>query len=249
VYFGLIGTKNPTRFRKKQPVGRETLVHAKEKSQVWISLKGSRVKVTIEKNTEVAFEVQDELMVAGVGCGQATFDVQKNKSLFIVDLGKWRVGKLDGVLTVKRDKDVSYASNKSGKALVRKDQLLAKSKDFPTNMTLKVDAALDTFIYIEDKHRQPADFTLKEESKGRGIASVEGAEAFCASPAGQFEQCAWKCFGAKKSDKSCATHKTVKGSTAQCVRFTCAADGLWKLPTFVTGGECQIGDVRVGSCQ
>lgn len=169
---------------------------------------------------------------------------------FIFDFGQWRLGKRDGKILWKKDSRSQMVSNQSGSAWLRKDELMAKATELATGHQFELDSQqLITHFNLESSKPAPVNpFKLNAEPgakiKVRGLASSGESADLCQAPAGQFEQCAWKCFGSKNK-KSCDTSNL----NTKCVRFTCSASGEWKLPTFSAGSLCDNSEVRVGSCQ
>jgi hypothetical protein len=186
---------------------------------------------------------------------------KRNTLPFVLIVGDWELRKFYGVVTVemttkKRNESFTYSemtvSNRE-QSLWLKKYKLDPAQELPAGTQFKIHDETDIFAFaqIAENQATPRPWRLEShfvKTKGqRKVASVTSSRSgtsLCGAPSGQFQQCAWKCFGSRHT-KGCDTGQ---GNT-HCVRFTCTADGHWKMPTLVPGGACPLIGSRVDQCQ
>jgi hypothetical protein len=195
--------------------------------------KDSQLKISQEDNHVIIHPIKGQMWVRKISA----------ENMMVFDGGEWRIGKMDGDMrwSFKNADTVFY--NAKGAALLRRDQLIAKSESIEAGVELIV--SMEYGIVHADHDIAPKDkeFRLRDRATStRVLASSPIANQGCEQPKGETQQCAWKCFGGK--GKGCENSQTT-----QCVRFTCSMGGEWKLPTRVPGKECRGQSVVVNSCQ
>jgi hypothetical protein len=224
-------------------------LQARKKSEVAARFGKDVVHLNMEKGSTLELTVQDEVMMVRQVTGDVQFKIEKSHDLFVADLGGWRFGKKSGSFKISRDGSSTFVSNQTDEAYLRRETLISHADVIKGVVTYKFDDGADLYSVVPSQGETKANYSLNDGSSigaPRDVASSTAAssEAFCNAPEGQYEQCAWKCFGAAAEAKNCANPSTA----AKCVRFTCAADGQWKLPTVVSEGECSLDRIHVGIC-
>jgi len=219
----------------------KVLLSAKKNAQVKVEYAGDEVWVDLQPGEPVDFSIEEGVLVLRQAAGELRGDVKKSSDLVVVDLGEWRFGKRSGEFDVLSSGAGVRIGNFSGEGMLRKKAVISASTKIPANTTVQF-TGTELYTLAPFQTETAMTYVLNEASGDDSRAPA--ADSFCQAPAGQYEQCAWKCFGAAKDAKACA------GDAAQthCVRFTCAADGQWKLPTVVSGGECSVDKVQVSLC-
>lgn len=227
--------------------GAESVLAAPHKQTVTFTYGKVSGHMVIAPGSEIRIVKEDEHLVFHPVKGRIVIKKITAPDMLIVDAGEWRVGKTDGEVRWSHKNKDTVVENAKGKALLRRDQLIAKSEAIPEGMELVISD--DYGIVHADqeslsKSKAPA-YELNEKTSApkqrRVLASQSIANEGCAQPQGEVQQCAWKCFGAK--GKNCENSETT-----QCVRFTCSLGGEWKLPTRVPGKECSARTVEVHPC-
>lgn len=206
----------------------------------------------LKKKTQLHFQKEDGFVVLTLMQGRLEFVSQKMQVVrpLLFDLGEWRFGKREGVVVWQRNEKSQVVTNAKESLWLRKNDLMARATEITPGNTFDIDP--QGFI-THFKFDQPSEMTPSVERyqlsvpvkslSRRGLASQANSVG-CQSPAAEYEQCAWKCFGTKNS-KTCDTSQ----KQTRCVRFTCDASGEWKLPTFSAGSLCDATETRVGYCQ
>lgn len=223
---------------------------AKKKSQVSIRYSRDVMRMEMSKGAKLKFTVQDGVLLAQDISGDVQFTIENSQELFVVDIGDWRFGKKSGAFKVSHTGNVTTVDNNQGEGHLRRETLISQSDKIKEGETLKFQAGSDLYSSVPSQNESnKTNYVLQEAEPGEDSAlesteRVPAAEAFCGAPVGQYEQCAWKCFGAGENAKSCAS----PAAASKCVRFTCSADGQWKLPTIVSDGECSVSKIHVGIC-
>ncbi|MCC6137542.1 MAG: hypothetical protein IT287_02840 [Bdellovibrionaceae bacterium] len=231
-------------------VGLEGVVRAQQKQSVWVDYGATHSRWIMSSGAVVRFVKDDKHLIAYPEKGNFIVHDISAKDMLVFDAGDWRVGKAKGGLRWTQKGSDVVIKNEKEKALLRRDQLIAKSEwiDKGTELVISDDYG----IVHADQEVPPRDkeFRLKDKSvspvatgKTRVLASSPISNDGCAQPTGQTQQCAWKCFGSNSKNKTC-----LNSENTQCVRFTCSLGGEWKLPTRVPGRECNTQSVVVDSC-
>jgi hypothetical protein len=186
---------------------------------------------------------------------------KRNTQPFVLTVGDWELRKFYGTMRVQVTNTTRKNSGSSTDLIVRNEEqaLWIKKDEFepsqevPGQIQFEIQDENSIFAFepIAGKQKMSGPWSLESrvsKTKGqRKVASVESPlsdKSLCGSPSGQFQQCAWKCFGSKRN-KGCDTGQV----NTHCVRFTCTADGHWKMPTLVPGGACPLTGMRVDQCQ
>jgi hypothetical protein len=246
IFFGLYnasldGVK--LRSQKKHSVSRSEAVLSAQQKQVFkIEFGKTKASMVMAKNSQLRLAKEEGQLVLYPLKGQMWIKAITTKDMIVFDIGDWRIGKMSGDLRwgFKNTDVVVY--NAKGEALLRRDQLIAKSESLHegTELIISDDYGIvhaDRDVLVKDK-----EFYLNQSSRStRMLASSPIATSGCLQPKGQAQQCAWKCFGGQ--GKKCENSQNT-----QCVRFTCTMGGEWKLPTRVSGKECRGSAVVVNSC-
>lgn len=229
---------------KKHTLNRaSTVLTAYQKQVFTFELGKTRAQMVLAKNSELRISQEDDHVIIHPIKGQMWVRQIAAENMMVFDVGEWRIGKMNGDMrwSFKNSDTVFY--NAKGSALLRRDQLIAKSEPIEAGIELIVSAEYGIVHADHDVPPKDKEFKLREGVKStRMLASSPMASEGCAQPKGEAQQCAWKCFGGK--GKACENSQTT-----QCVRFTCSLGGEWKLPTRVPGKECRGQSVVVNSCQ
>ncbi len=216
----------------------------KSEDVVYVTIFGAegRYQLHMSPHTQIEFFAANDILWVSLKKGQAHLKIEKSQVVHALEFGLWRFAKRAGSyqLTLKNGNQI--VENKEGKAFLRRNELIAKAEEIGPHKTLTFDPTHR--LVAMDSTAQEVNRTLKVSSLSDPQRSIAQEGAFCLQPQADFEQCAWKCFGAHTKAKKCDP-----SMGAQCVRFTCSGDGLWKMPTLVTTSECSTKEVRVGSCQ
>lgn len=211
----------------------------------WMDYAGASAFWKVSAGTEIVFSKEDSHLAIHPKKGDVTVDSIDAKDMLVIDAGLWRLGKSTGSVKIAVTAEGLSLRNKKGQAFLRKDQLIAKSESVDEGMELVI--SQDFGIVHSDKTPEEPLRKLQLQdlgaSKRRVLASAAIDIDGCSNPRGDIQQCAWKCFGAKKKSKGCENTETT-----QCVRFMCSLGGEWKLPTRVSGKECKADAIVVDSC-
>lgn len=245
---GDVRVSGKERIKKNQSILLGHFIKAKSASRLELLFGASSFEVQLKKDSELIFDQQDQYLVFNLMKGQLSFHGEESldSPMMVFDLGSWRMGKRSGRLQWSRDRQGQTLQNISQLSWIRRDDLMEKPIAVEAGRSFQIDAqnVVASFKEIQEKAPVAEDYKLQVspgKTQPRGLASE--SPSFCQAPQAQYEQCAWKCFGNGK--KACDTNK----KNVRCVRFTCAAGGEWKLPTFYPGSACESQDVRIGLCQ
>ncbi len=235
---------NRKRLHKPISVPSAFSVKAVEKSEIVVQGLKSHFTVKMNADSEWSAHVDDDVLWLTVKNGDIVVSLRKTELVHAVDMGLWRLAKREGVFGVSLQRDVYTLLNEEGFAYLRRNELISSAQPIGPKKLIQLSAD-EGILAVKDIQQNPTKKTKFEmprnlRSTQREIASQD----LCSLPAANFESCAWKCFGTGVKDKKCGQAKS-----SQCIRFTCSADGLWKLPTTATPTECAADTVRVGVCQ
>lgn len=211
----------------------------------WMDYAGASAFWKVSAGTEIEFSKEESHMAVHPKKGDVLVESIDAKDMLVIDAGLWRLGKSMGSVKLAVTQEGISLKNKKGQALLRKDQLIAKSEPIDEGMELVISQDFG-IVHSDKSHEEPLrKLHLKESSASgrRVLASAAIDIDGCSNPKGDLQQCAWKCFGAKKKSKGCENTETT-----QCVRFMCSLGGEWKLPTRVSGKECKSEAIVVDSC-
>ena len=254
--FGKVEINNK-KLKKPMSVQSTFSVKAREKSEINVVGAKSHFTVKMTAGSEWSARTDDDVLWLNVKKGDIVVSLRKTELVHAVDAGLWRMAKRQGVFGVSVQHDMYTILNDEGPGYLRRNELISTAQLIEPKKLILLSAD-EGILALKDTHSAPKskikfEMPLKH-SNHRGVATADRAresmtsQDLCTLPTGAFESCAWKCFGigAKGSakDKKCGQAKS-----SQCIRFTCSADGLWKLPTAATSTECAADTVRVGVCQ
>lgn len=237
---------NQKSFKKSVQAVSSFELTSKDKSEVLIRGKWGRVSLKLSPQSAVKIRGDEDVLWVDLHKGDMIFAIQEAKVLTAVDLGEWRFGKRTGSFGLSRSRDLVTLLNEEQDGFLRRNELIAIAQKIVPQKMLQF-SVLDGVVAVRDKVVvRPAPRVYKMTSPLMSVAEARSpsSENLCLGPEAHFESCAWKCFGAGVKDKKCGVQKN-----SQCVRFTCAADGQWKLPTMAVSSECSVDVVRVGDCQ
>lgn len=238
---------NKKKFKKKMWIHAPFFIAAMEKSEVIVKSAQSEFRLKMTSKTDVGLRAEDGVLWLDLQKGDAFLHIQKSQLALAMDLGSWRFGKRAGSFGISRSKGLFTIMNEDSSGFLRRNELIAKAQIIEPKKVVQVDledgvlALRDTKIENKVRPVYQLSSPLMASAEARTPASSDN---LCAAPEAGFESCAWKCFGAGPKDKKCGLKKN-----SQCVRFTCSADGLWKLPTLATSTECSSEIIRVGTCK
>ncbi len=237
---------NKKTFKKSMKVVSSFELVASQKSEVILRGTLGQVKLKLSPHSHLKIRGDDDVLWVDLVKGDVVYSIQEAKVLTAVDLGGWRFGKRLGSFGLSRTATLITLLNEEREGFLRRNELIASAQKIEPRKVMQfsleegVVAVRDVEISGKSRPVYKMGSPLMPVADARSLAS----EKLCAGPEASFESCAWKCFGAGGKDKKCGAHKN-----SQCVRFTCSADGQWKLPTMATSTECSVDVVRVGSCQ
>lgn len=251
--FGKVEINNK-KLKKPAPVQSFFSVKAKDKSEISVAGAKSHFTVKMTAGSEWSARTDDDVLWLSVKKGDIVVSLKKTELVHAVDAGLWRMAKREGVFGVSVQQNIYTILNDEGPGYLRRNELISTAQLIEPKKLIQLSAD-EGILAVKDTQQPPQAKTRFEmpqngQSSHRGVASAEkvsddkASQELCALPAGAFESCAWKCFGVGAKDKKCGQAKN-----SQCIRFTCSADGLWKLPTTATPTECAADTVRVGVCQ
>lgn len=251
VMFTVENTAGKTFVNKKQLKKKITLsvpfeIIAKEKNQITIKNPNSHVVVNMSAQTSLKIRAEEDVVWFEVQKGDAVFKMKDSRWVHAVDMGQWRFGKRSGSFGLSRSGELYTLLNEDGEGFLRRNELIANVQKIPAKKMIQMTVQDGIFAFKDTRQesvKKPSYQMLPVMSTAEA-RSVASENNLCSAPEANFESCAWKCFGAGSKDKKCGLSKN-----SRCVRFTCSADGLWKLPTIASGSECSADVVRVGSCQ
>ena len=240
---------NRKNLKKPVPVQAAFSVKARDKSEISIAGSKSQFTVKMTAGSEWSARTDDDVLWLDLKKGDIVVSLSKTELVHAVDAGLWRLAKREGVFGVSVQQNIYSILNDEGPGYLRRNELISTAQLIEPKRLIQLSTD-DGILAVKDTQQAPAakkrfEMPINRQSNLRGVASTEkSSEVLCALPAGIFESCAWKCFGIGANDKKCGQAKN-----SQCIRFTCSADGLWKLPTTATPTECAADTVRVGVCQ
>lgn len=238
------GTVQGKALKKKTRLLKSLQVKSKSGGEFNVKSDREVLRLKLSPGAEFLLVHEDDSVLIHMQKGSLSATVLKADPLFVLNVDEWRVAKQSGEIKVQVAGTAMSIDNISGELYVRQKEIIAKTERYPVGSRLTFHQGLP--YTIEAIGSTPAQKFVMSPSKSKNIeARVPAGDNFCSSPAGQFEQCAWKCFGAGKDSKNCFNPKT----PATCVRFTCSADAHWKLPTFVSNSSCERDTVRIGTCR
>lgn len=237
--------------RKKTVKENEVILQSLANQTVDIEYGKTKARLYVPKQSSLKMKKEWGYLVLYPQTGSFSIVSISASEMLVIDVGDWRFGKISGGVQVSlKDEDVRV-HNTSGAIYVRRDQLLAPSQTIKVPMEFIVSKQYGITYAAKDSPRQPeVEFLFEKPTSGplaktgeRTLASSGPSSPLegCVYPSGQANQCAWKCFGGK--GRNCENSETT-----QCMRFTCSVGGQWKLPTRVSGKECNSQEVKVDSC-
>ncbi len=240
---------NQKKISKPVRVKSSFVVKAREKSEIVIRGLKSHFTVKMSAGSQWSANTSEDVLWLKPLQGEMVVSIKNTDLVHAVDTGLWRLAKRQGVFGVSVQKNVFTLLNDEGAAYLRRNELISSVQTIEPQKIIQLSTE-EGILAMKDA-KAPEVFKEKFKmpnhlrTSQRGIASGEPiSQELCSTPAGTFESCAWKCFGSGAKDKKCGQAKN-----SQCIRFTCSADGLWKLPTSATPSECVVDTVRVGVCQ
>ncbi|MBY0452879.1 MAG: hypothetical protein K2P92_07580 [Bdellovibrionaceae bacterium] len=240
---------NNKKLKKPVVVRSLFIVKAREKSEITVAGAKSHFTVKMTAGSEWSARTDDDVLWLNVKKGDIVVSLGKTELVHAVDVGLWRLAKRQGVFGVSVQQNLYTLLNDEGPGYLRRNELISTAQLIEPKKLIQISTD-EGILAVKDIQPAPAAKTRFEmpnngPSTHRGVASANNvSQDLCASPAASFESCAWKCFGVGTKDKKCGQAKN-----SHCIRFTCSADGLWKLPTTATPTECAADTVRVGVCQ
>jgi hypothetical protein len=242
-----VGQTLPAVSHLQAQAGSLTLKHG---SDSWI--------LDFDNKTDLKISQSEDLTLTGqlISGGIKLRAPATNTIPFVLDFGDWQLRKTHGSVRVRGGKVTSEVSvlNESG-SLWMKNENLGPAQEVPELIKFKIQNGEDIYSFENITAKVvSSSWSLGSASvkpkKNRtpaaqaGVSGKTSISSLCHSPSANFEQCAWKCFGSAAGG-ACDTGRP----QTHCVRFMCTADGQWKLPTLVPGGECSTKDARVDQCQ
>lgn len=233
---------NGQRIRKSSVWKGRGIIKSDDAGDVAIFGVGGRYQLHMSPQTQIEVFAANDVLWVNLKKGQAQFKIEKTQVVHAIEFGMWRFVKREGSYHLAIKNGNWVIENQVGKAFLRRNELIAKAEEIQPYKTLTFDPAY-RLVSMESISTE-VNRTLKMLSAPEVKRSLAQEGSFCLQPQAEFEQCAWKCFGASGKAKKCDP-----AVGAQCVRFTCSADGLWKMPTLVTSSECSTKEVRIGTCQ
>ncbi len=240
---------NLKNLKKPVPVQSSFSVKARDKSEISIAGAKSQFTVKMTAGSEWSARTDDDVLWLDLKKGDIVVSLGKTELVHAVDAGLWRLAKREGVFGVSVQQNIYSILNDEGPGYLRRNELISTAQFIEPKRLIQLSTD-EGILAVKDTQQAPTaknrfEMPINRQSNIRGVASTEkSSQELCALPAGIFESCAWKCFGVGAKDKKCGQAKN-----SQCIRFTCSADGLWKLPTTATPTECAADTVRVGVCQ
>ncbi len=219
-------------------------IRATQASQLSLFFGKDHVKIKLTSQTRFKLLFDEGVVMIQKLVGEAQFEVAQSRDLFVVDIGSWRWGKKSGEFKIKTSPLGVVIENTLAEAYLRRETVISPAELIPSGRVLQFTDGVDLYSSTEITNPEKQTYTLVGAAINAKQKRQPAADSFCQAPAAQFEQCAWKCFGSQPNDKGCSSKK----SPVQCVRFTCSADGQWKLPTLVSEGECSGSQIHVGLC-
>ncbi|MBY0385053.1 hypothetical protein K2X05_07830 [bacterium] len=251
IFFSVVNTAGKTLLNKKPLKKKITLavpfeLNAKEKNQVTIKNQSSHVVINMSAQTSLKIRAEEDVVWFEMQKGDAVFKIKDSQWVHAVDMGQWRFGKKSGSFGLSRTGELYTLLNEDEEGFLRRNELISNVQKIPPKKMIQMTVQDGIFAFRDTqvaKIKKPT-YQMSPMMASADARSVASEKTLCAAPEASFESCAWKCFGARAKDKKCGQSKN-----SQCVRFTCSADGLWKLPTMASGSECSADVVRVGSCQ
>lgn len=237
---------NQTKFKKSMGIKTPFELSSQEKSDVVIQGAQNQLRLKMTGKTKLRIRSEEDVLWVDLEQGDAFFQIQKSQMVLAMDLGAWRFGKKVGSFGISRSKGVFTIMNDESSGFLRRNELIAKAQIIEPKKVVQVDLQ-EGILALRDsqsENKSRPEYQLSSPLISRAEARTPASDTLCAAPEAAFETCAWKCFGAGPKDTKCGLKKN-----SQCVRFTCSADGLWKLPTMATSTECSSSIIRVGTCQ
>jgi hypothetical protein len=237
---------NKKRLQKPVTVQSAFSIKAKEKSEILVKGPQSDFKVKMTAGAEWLVRMDLDVLWLEPLKGEVVVTLHKTELVHALDMGMWRLAKREGVYGISRQQNTYTLLNEKGPGYLRRNELISQAIPIEPQKLIQLSAE-EGVIAFRDINYTPVAKPKYEMPMAVGFKGARGIASdgnLCSFPAGQFENCAWKCFGASTKDKKCGQSKN-----SQCIRFTCSADGLWKLPTGATPTECDRTEVRVGACQ
>ncbi|RME17111.1 MAG: hypothetical protein D6797_03135 [Bdellovibrio sp.] len=179
------------------------------------------------------------------------------------------VATLKGVVSLKSregEKEVSVAQGQKGRYVIEGGGLFDKeemerfvARGFMTPVYQMTEAEIQELLkgshrykVSQQKRRKKKVKKLKKVLRKRAslpqkLPKKQKISSLCMDPAGDFNQCMWKCVNNPKGSSSCRTDLP----QVKCVRMRCNANGIWaeafRLPAS-SGQVCLPQKIKVGPC-
>lgn len=234
------------RYSKSLPLKQRLNFKAKDRFEIQDGQARAFFEFTHSSN--IQFRVQQETLVVFLESGGVDVRLTgKWGHPLVFDLNQWRAGKGKGKISLFWHQGNLHVKNKVDILWLRKDELISKAQKLEEGLSFQVSNGQDLIAFSKQTKTQSMKLptTLVEVSKqDNDVRQPANANSICSAPQGEYQQCAWKCFGNGNKDKKCRAEK----ESINCVRFTCTIDGFWKLPTLSPGSHCPAQGARVGRC-